>query len=146
MLYKLHKNKEKFDSIEPMPFKDFSSFGHLEKDLEILIADNILSVLFEDSGFMPIFQERVYQAEADIYALNELGELVIFELKRSNAGNDAVHQALRYAQDAGQWTYAKLNNKYQTYTKSTSELSIAHKDAFELEHPLEPKEINKNSI
>lgn len=81
MLYKLHKNKEKFDSIEPMPFKDLSSFGHLEKDLEILIADNILSVLFEDSGFMPIFQERVYQAEADIYALNELGELVIFELK-----------------------------------------------------------------
>ena len=34
---------------------------------------------------MPVFQERQYQAEADIYALNEQGELVIFELKRSSA-------------------------------------------------------------
>ncbi|WP_227992673.1 hypothetical protein [Shewanella sp. YLB-07] len=54
---------------------------------------------------MPVFQERQWQAEADIYALNESGELVIFELKRASAGKDAVHQALRYAQDAGQWSY-----------------------------------------
>jgi len=143
MLYKLQKTADKFDRIEPLPFKDFSSFGHVEKDLEILIADNILDVLFEDSGFMPIFQERLYKAEADIYALNEHGELVIFELKRSNAGNDAVHQALRYAQDAGQWSYAKLNAKFQSYTKSKLDLAVAHKEAFDLEHQLEPKEINK---
>jgi len=44
---------------------------------------------------MPIFQERQYQKEADIYALNEKGELIIFELKRGSAGEGAVHQALR---------------------------------------------------
>jgi len=31
---------------------------------------------------MPIFQERQLQPEADIYALNREGDLVIFELKR----------------------------------------------------------------
>jgi len=94
MLYKLGSSDAKFDKLEPVTFKDFSSFGHLEKDLEELIAKSILDVLFEDASLMPIFQERQYQAEADIYALNEKGELIIFELKRGAAGEGAVHQAL----------------------------------------------------
>ena len=91
---------------------------------------------------MPVFQERQYQAEADIYALNEKGELVIFELKRGSAGEEAVHQALRYAQDAGQWSYATLNNKYQAYAGIKAELIQAHQEAFSLEHALHAKEIN----
>jgi len=91
---------------------------------------------------MPIFQERQYQAEADIYALNEKGELIIFELKRGAAGEGAVHQALRYAQDAGQWSYANLQKKYQKYTGIEIELTQAHQDAFNLEHALDAKEIN----
>ncbi|MEP1385255.1 MAG: hypothetical protein ABJK64_15845 [Paraglaciecola sp.] len=104
MLYKIEEQAEVFEKLEPVEFKDFSSFGKLEKDLENLIANSILDVLFEDARLMPVFQERQWQAEADIYALNENGELVIFELKRASAGKDAVHQALRYAQDAGQWS------------------------------------------
>lgn len=91
---------------------------------------------------MPIFQERQWQAEADIYALNERGELVIFELKRASADKDAVHQALRYAQDAGQWSYQKLAKKFEEYSNSSVSLVAAHKEAFSLEHELEPKEIN----
>ena len=91
---------------------------------------------------MPIFQERQYQAEADIYALNEKGELIIFELKRSAAGEGAVHQALRYAQDAGQWTFTTLQKKYQQYTGSSIDLHLAHKEAFNLEHSLDAKELN----
>ena len=75
MLYKLGSTDGKFDKLEPVTFKDFSSFGNLEKDLEELIASSILDVLFEDASLMPIFQERQYQAEADIYALNEKGEI-----------------------------------------------------------------------
>src|SRR3989304_3486942 len=142
MLYKLGSSDAKFDKLEPVTFKDFSSFGHLEKDLEELIAKSILDVLFEDASLMPIFQERQYQAEADIYALNEKGELIIFELKRGAAGEGAVHQALRYAQDAGQWSYATLQNKYQQYTGESAELHQAHKEAFNLEHALDAKEIN----
>ncbi|MGK0619448.1 hypothetical protein [Meiothermus cerbereus] len=143
MLYRLRSTDGKFDRLEPVAFKDFSSFGNLEKDLEELIAASILDVLFEDASLMPIFQERQYQAEADIYALNENGELIIFELKRGAAGEDAVHQALRYAQDAGQWTFSTLQNKYNQYINSSTDLSLAHKEAFNLEHPLDAKEINK---
>ena len=57
-------------------------------------------MLFEGNELMPICQERPQQEEADIYALNERGELVIFELKRDGAGADAVHQALRYCEKA----------------------------------------------
>lgn len=143
MLYKLGSTNGKFDRLEPVSFKDFSSFRNLEKDLEELIASSILDILFEDAGLMPIFQERQYQAEADIYALNEKGELIIFELKRGSAGEGAVHQALRYAQDAGQWTYAALQNKYEQYTGSNTDLHLAHKEAFNLEHSLDAKELNK---
>ena len=142
MLYKLGSSSGKFDRIEPVAFKDFSSFGNLEKNLEELIAKSILDVLFEDSSLMPIFQERQYQAEADIYALNEKGELIIFELKRGAAGEGAVHQALRYAQDAGQWSYSKLQEKYKKYANTEVELTQAHQEAFNLEHPLDAKEIN----
>lgn len=143
MLYKLLSTDGKFDKLEPLAFKDFSSFSNLEKDLEELIAASILDVLFEDNRLMPIFQERQYQSEADIYALNEKGELIIFELKRGAASEDAVYQALRYAQDAGRWSYSTLQNKYKQYTKSDSDLRSAHKEAFNLEHPLDAKEFNK---
>lgn len=142
MLYKLNSTDGKFDKLEPVAFKDFSSFGQLEKDLEELIAQSILEVLFEDASLMPIFQERQYQAEADVYALNKKGELTIFELKRGVAGEGAVHQALRYAQDAGQWSYAQLQAKYHQYSGSNSDLHFAHQEAFGLEHPLDAKEIN----
>ena len=142
MLYKLGLSSGKFDKLEPVAFKDFESFGNLEKDLEELIAKSILDILFEDSSLMPIFQERRQQAEADIYALNENGELIIFELKRGSAGEGAVHQALRYTQDAGQWSYSKLQEKYQQYTCTEVELIQAHKEAFNLEYALDAKEVN----
>ncbi len=143
MLYKLGSTDGKFDTLEPVAFKNFSSFGNREKDLEDLIAENMLDVLFEEASLMPIFQERQGQAEADIYALDEKGKLIIFELKRETAGEDAVHQALRYAQKAGQWSYETLQNKYRQYTRDDdTDLREAHKEDFDLEHKLDAKEIN----
>ena len=77
MLYKLGSTNGKFDTLDPVAFKDFSSFGNNEKDLEELIAKSILDVLFEEASLMPVFQERQFQPEADIYALDEKGELII---------------------------------------------------------------------
>ena len=111
MLYKLGSTNGNFDRLEPVAFKDFSDFENREKDLENLLAQNILEVLYEQPGLMPIFQESEGESVGDIYALNEQGELVIFELKRSLATGDAIQQALRYAQDAGQWSYATLKEK-----------------------------------
>ena len=88
MLYKLGSTDGKFDSLEPVAFKDFSSFKNQEKDLEDLIAQNVLEVLYEESGLLPISQEHQGQSVADIFALNEQGDLIIFELKRSTATGD----------------------------------------------------------
>lgn len=141
MLYKLTSN-EGAVGIEPVQFKDFSHFGKLEKDLEDLIAKNILDLLFEEASLMPIFQERPYQPEADIYALNEQGELVIFELKRSSAGSDAVHQLLRYAQDAGRWSFAQIEERFRAYSQQEAGLLKAHQEAFQLEHQLDVRQVN----
>lgn len=146
MLYKLETENGRFNRISPQTFSDFSSFGHLEKDLENLIASNLLEVLFEKSRLMPIFQQRQWQPEAAIYALNELGELVIFELKRGSAGNDAVQQALRYAQTAGQWTFTELQSKFQQQLGRNAGLTQAHQEAFGLELPLQPAEFNRRQI
>lgn len=74
MLYKITTNQDNAEKLEPIAFKDFASFGKSEKELEELVAQNILGVLYEDTSLMPVFQERPYQAEADIYALNEKGD------------------------------------------------------------------------
>lgn len=143
MLYKLKSSSGVFDGLESVPFKDFSDFGQSEKDLENLIAGNILGVLFEDARLMPVFQERSFQREADLYALNEKGDLFIFELKRSEARGDALIQALQYAQHAGQWTYAQLQERYRQYTGRQDTLDHAHHEAFSLAEPLDTKEFNQ---
>ena len=143
MLYKLNIADDRSKDLEPLPFLDFADLGKIEKDLEVLLATHLLDVLFEDAALMPIFQERQMQSEADLYALNRGGDLVIFELKRGFAGADAMLQVLRYAQDAGQWTFSILQEKYRTYCGiNASSLADAHRDAFNLERPLLPSEFN----
>jgi hypothetical protein len=144
VLYKLTKSGDVFGNLEPLPFLDFADLGKLEKDLEIMLAEHLLDLLFEEAALMPIFQERAMQAEADLYALNREGDLIIFELKRCFAGSDAMLQALRYAQDAGQWTFSKLEERYKTYyPNNTTSLPEAHKEAFNLELPLFPSDFNQ---
>jgi hypothetical protein len=148
MLFKL-TGKSGARSLEPLPFKDFSGLGKLEKDLEHLLAANLLDILYEDASLMPVFQERALQPEADLYALDRSGNLVIFELKRGFAGADAMTQVLRYGQTAGQWTYNDLEKRYRKYTRqpqggrpSVAEVPLAeaHKQAFSLDHELLPSE------
>lgn len=143
MLYKLLRNSGGFKGLEPLSFLDFADLGKIEKDLEVLLADQLLDVLFEGAALMPVFQERPLQAEADLYALNRIGDLVIFELKRGFAGADAMLQALRYGQDTGQWTFNMLEAKYRSYCRNeTASLADAHREAFSLERLLLPSEFN----
>ena len=142
MLFEIKEESGKISSIEPVPFKDFSAYGKLEKDLENLIADNLLGVLFEEAKLLTLSQERARQSEADIYALNEAGDLVIFELKRASVSKDAVQQGLRYAQDAGVWSFSKLQKVFRTYSESNESLVEAHMKAFDLEHALDQASFN----
>ena len=88
MIYKILKEKSKLKSLEHMPFFDISELNKIEKDLENLISENMLNVLFEDNALMPIYQEKPMQAKADNYALTIKGDLVIFELKRGIVEKD----------------------------------------------------------
>lgn len=140
MLYKLGKSGKRFDSIEPMPFEGLPK----EKHLEDLIAQNLFDVLFEGNELMPIKQERQWQPEADIYALNKQGDLVIFELKKDMAGGGALHQALRYCEEAAQDGYEALQQHYRKYRNDqVLDLQDAHRDTFGLEHALDRSAFNR---
>lgn len=147
MLYKLSDTGKGLGTLEPLSFLEVSDLQRSEKDLEDLLADHLLDVLFEDAALMPIFQERQLQAEADVYALNRAGDLIIFELKRGLAYDDAVLQAIRYAQNAGQWIYSELQRRYDLYMlkkgMTTTKLQEAHKEAFQLENPLSISNFNR---
>jgi hypothetical protein len=141
MLYKLGQTNGVPDSLTPLPFGNL----HLEKHLEKLMADKLAGVLFEDNEMMPIFQERSRQPEADIYALNEKGDLIIFELKRKAAEKDAVYQALRYCETAAHWDFNTLQAKLATYRDDPRiKLQEAHKVHFGLEHALDESDFNKS--
>ena len=147
MLYKLNKNNE----IEKLEFMNFSDQDKLEKDLENLLAENLLGKLFETKILMPIFQERPIKEEADIYALDENGDLIVFELKRSTAGKGSLEQLFRYVTEAGEWGYSEIENKFKKYLNKkekndTENISLAekHQDIFGLDEPLSEDEFNNN--
>jgi hypothetical protein len=147
MLYRLAASNDGLGALEPLPFLDASDLQRTEKDLENLLATHLLDVLFEGAPLLPIFQERQLQSEADVYAINREGDLVIFELKRGVAGEDAVLQAIGYTQRAGRWVYPELDRRYQAYLQrfklASVELRDAHKDAFQLDRALDPTNFNR---
>lgn len=147
MLYKLNED----NNIEKIPFMNFSDQGKLEKDLENLLAENLTENIFEKKILMPIFQERSRQEEADIYALDENGDLVVFELKRSTAGKGSLEQLFRYVTEAGTWGYSEIEIKYKKYLdkkgyieRDDINLAERHKDVFELENQLSEDQFNNN--
>jgi hypothetical protein len=141
MLYKLGKTNGIPDCLSPIAFGNLQ----LEKHLENLLADTLAGVLFEDNEVMPIFQERQQQAEADIYALNEKGDVMIFELKRGEAGPDAVYQALRYCETAAHWDFNTLQAKLTTYlVNASADLREEHKTHFGLESALDESDFNRH--
>jgi hypothetical protein len=146
MLYKLIDNEEGKKVLEPQRFFDASELNLDEKGLENLLASNLFETLFEDNSLLPIKQERKGQSVADIYALDIKGDLVIFELKVGDASSSVTDQILGYTEEAGQWTYFRLNREYREYCKrkdqEVQELKEAHKDHFALEHPLEDSQFN----
>ncbi len=149
MLYKFKNNK-----LEMVPFYDYQKAGLVEKDLENLFAQN-MEKIYEDCGLFPIFQERAFQPEADILAIDKEGNLVIFELKRSYVGADTSLQIMRYAQKYGRYNYDRLDDlykkyieKFQRYTadndKVINELKEAHREAFGLDTPLPDECFNRH--
>jgi hypothetical protein len=128
-----------YTKLRPVEFHTFSKIARTEKHLEDLLARHLFEVLFQRTPLLPFHQERQYEAAADIYALNQKGDVVIFELKRDQAEPGALDQLLRYAGEAGLWGYNEIERKYLKYPDADHTLSLkqAHMRTFNLEPGLE---------
>ena len=136
--------KYKNNDLEPLPYYDYVDLKGKEKDLENLLANNLGNLYIEDGQLMPIFQERQWQEEPDLCALDKEGNLIIFELKRGVVKGDTTIQVMRYAQSYGQKKYAELNRIFQQYKKTSEELKYAHAETFGLDDsPLSEEQFNK---
>jgi hypothetical protein len=140
MLYEFSNDLK---TISPVKFSNSKMIGFNEKSLEDLMAKNLHLLFGEGNLFMPIFQQRQWQAEPDFVAVNKSGDLIIFELKVDDVFDEAALQILRYAQDFGQKTYQELNQMYKQYADEGKDLAEAHKEAFELEKEIPQDNFNK---
>ncbi|WP_423820699.1 hypothetical protein V5738_10180 [Salinisphaera sp. SPP-AMP-43] len=133
--------------ITEVPASTLARLGWLEKDLEELIAKHIDKVVREDQLFV-IHQERRYQEEPDILAIDRYGHLHIFELKRWRSSPENLLQVLRYGQIFGQYDFSGLNHLFRNYLLriggvSQRDLSDAHREYFELEEALPKDSFNQ---
>jgi hypothetical protein len=64
MLYKLSDTGQGLGTLEPLSFLEVADLQRTEKDLENLLADHLLDVLFEDAALMPIFTVDLPHCEA----------------------------------------------------------------------------------
>jgi len=128
MLFKINQNDKAM--LKGVVSTSLAQIGWDEKDLEKLISKNLSSFIPENQ-LMVIFQERQWQEEADIFALDKDGVLYIFELKRWRSKQENLLQVLRYGQKFGQFDYEALQEMLRKYHKNSAlELDESHKEYF----------------
>jgi hypothetical protein len=144
LFYLDHQNRTNLERVQSTTLQ---ARGWTERDLENLIAHHIDRIIREDD-LLVISQERSYQEEPDIMALDREGRLHIFELKRWQSSPENLLQVLRYGQRFGQYEYQALDHLFRSYRLrvgrgGTEELSEAHRGYFELPEPLSRLEFNR---
>ncbi len=120
-------------------------FDVKEKDIENFFSTR-LSELIDHTDLLLIGQERPFQREADLLALDEKGTLYIFELKRWKSTNEDMLQVLRYGQKFGRCDYEELNNYAKSVGKISRDISDLHQLHFGLDKPLEKSAFNANQV
>lgn len=142
MLYRLDRPME---SSERVKVASLSDFGFKEKDLERFVGSHLTEVVSDDH-LMLIGQERPWQEEADILALDRKGVLYIFELKRWESKKENILQVLRYGQIFGRYSYKDLERLAQRHRKLEGSLAEEHRVSFELNEPLSESEFNHDQV
>jgi hypothetical protein len=124
MLFELDTKNGNIDIVKRVYLKDF---GWDERELQELLFNNLDRVIGEEELLL-IMQSRRWQEEPDLMAVDERGDLYIFELKAWESHSSNVLQVLRYGQIYGQYDYEQLNNLFSHFSKER--LIEAHRKRF----------------
>ena len=144
MLWKLERDD--IESSGHVRITDLASVGLTEKHLEDFLRHQ-LSEVVSDEHLMLLGQERAFQEEADLLALDQDGNLYIFELKRWESRPENLLQLLRYGQKFGRYTYSELEKLAQRSGDlgMHERLAEAHAREFEIA-PLSEPSFNQDQV
>ena len=146
MLYKLERND--IESSSRVEIKNPRDFGLKEKDIENFLSPHLAEFVSADQLLL-LGQERSFQEEADLFALDKEGTLYLFELKRWESSSENLLQVMRYGQRFGRYTYEELEALAKRLLKikdDSWDLAEAHKEHFELGEQLAKTRFNQEQV
>ena len=139
VLYELNSdNPERSAKVAIRPPEHFSI---REEHIENFVKSRLSEIVSEDH-LMLIGQERKWQEEADLLAIDKAGILHIFELKRWESDAENLLQVMRYGQIFGRYPYEDLQDLAQRQQKLKGSLKEAHQKYFDLEEPIDESKFN----
>ncbi len=143
MLYKLEReNPERSNKVE---IRDPAHFDLKERHIENFLRSRLAEIVSEDH-LMLIGQERPLQEEADLLALDNKGDLYIFELKRWESNSENILQVMRYGQIFGRYAYYELEGLARRQQKLEGSLKEKHKEYFDLGEALQESQFNQDQV
>ncbi|MBI5198202.1 MAG: hypothetical protein HZA19_06290, partial [Nitrospirae bacterium] len=110
------------------------AFGLDERGLQDIFFRS-LDRLLPDEELLLIAQSRHWQEEPDLLAIDERGQLYIFEIKVWESRSENLLQALRYGQLFGAYDYAELDQLFRKLDETGRSLAEAHRAAFGIALP-----------
>lgn len=119
-----------------VPSERLRTFSLDERGLQDILFRS-LDRLLPDEALLLIAQSRSWQEEPDLLALDERGQLYIFEIKVWESRSENLLQALRYGQLFGAHDYAALDQVFRRFDDTGRSLAEAHRAAFGLDLPLQ---------
>ncbi len=139
MLYKL--NSQIPERSEKVPIRPPAHFSIREEHIESFVKSRLSEIVSEEH-LMLIGQERKWQEEADLLALDKAGSLYIFELKRWESNTENLLQVMRYGQIFGRYPYEDLEALARRQQNLEGSLQDAHRKYFGLTDPIETSQFN----
>jgi hypothetical protein len=141
MLYEL--NLQALSQSKRVAIERPDLLGISEKHVEEFLASHLVELIPEEQ-LMLMAQERQFQEEADILALDRSGVLFIFELKRWQSSAENLLQVMRYGQKFGRYTYQQLEALVRSSQKLDGTLRDRHQAYFGLDAPLDEDQFNQD--
>ena len=144
MLWKL--NRGDIESSRHVPITNLAHFGLTEEKLEDFLRSRLSEIVSEEH-LMLIGQQKAFQEEADLLALDKDGNLYIFELKRWEGKSENLLQVLRYGQKFGRYTYSELQDLARRRKELAGDVCLAEQHAkhFEIDQ-LKPQDFNRDQV